>query len=324
MKSKYDVFIEILDKWKQGMDACSLFNLIEASLSEDKSDDEWPFDFWLIYMDILLELGRTEQFDRLIKQFTEKYGTYYPCGYLQIASKAPPECLHFKDFCDNINNYFKKQSPLQSIKALTHGKSVAIVGNSRGLLGQKNGKIIDSHDVVIRFNDYAVDNYSEDTGSKTNVWVRGIMSDKDTPVHSETDYDLTIYAFNMYRFQISSDWLSKLDGLIKNGTCFSYFPIEAYQLLKEYGVERPSSGILMFATLLLTGIKPRQIDFYGFSFLESSPNYSHYYGDFKWPFDVHNLITESKAIKHIRRPFHRLPREYRAFIKQQLSEISDR
>jgi hypothetical protein len=52
---------------------------------------------------------------------------------------------------------------------------VAIVGNSPIELGKSRGEEIDSHEIVIRFNNFSTDaKYERDYGKKTDVWVRSI------------------------------------------------------------------------------------------------------------------------------------------------------
>lgn len=47
--------------------------------------------------------------------------------------------------------------------------SIAIVGNSPCALGAKKGQEIDSHDIVLRFNNFHIKGYEEDLGSKTTM-----------------------------------------------------------------------------------------------------------------------------------------------------------
>ncbi len=54
---------------------------------------------------------------------------------------------------------------------LSLGKKVAVVGSSAKLLGQNNGKIIDSYDEVIRFNRAPTLEFEDDVGSKTTLRV---------------------------------------------------------------------------------------------------------------------------------------------------------
>lgn len=49
--------------------------------------------------------------------------------------------------------------------------SIIIVGNSKGLLGRGLGKVINSYSVICRFNNYRVEGFEEDVGSKLGWWV---------------------------------------------------------------------------------------------------------------------------------------------------------
>jgi|TARA_R110001583_G_scaffold16234_12_gene66280 hypothetical protein len=55
-----------------------------------------------------------------------------------------------------------------------HNFDYCIVGNSPCEMGKGNGRAIDSHSLVIRFNDFSLDKrYNKDYGKKTNIWIRG-------------------------------------------------------------------------------------------------------------------------------------------------------
>lgn len=56
---------------------------------------------------------------------------------------------------------------IRYFKRALANKSVAIVGNSPRLLEQENGPLIDSHDVVVRFNDADISGLSSHAGLKT-------------------------------------------------------------------------------------------------------------------------------------------------------------
>ena len=53
-----------------------------------------------------------------------------------------------------------------------------IVGNSPCQIGKKQGELIDSHSVIIRFNDFSLEKrFNKDYGKKVNVWIRGTNDD---------------------------------------------------------------------------------------------------------------------------------------------------
>ena len=60
------------------------------------------------------------------------------------------------EFCSYLKNHLSK-------------KSVALVGSSPILLEKNDGDYIDSHDVVIRFNDARIDGLHTHTGRKTTI-----------------------------------------------------------------------------------------------------------------------------------------------------------
>jgi len=64
------------------------------------------------------------------------------------------------------------------LKKLLENKTFAIVGNSPKELGLRKGPHIDSHDIVFRFNNFDTGpDYSDDYGSKTDVWVCSFCKD---------------------------------------------------------------------------------------------------------------------------------------------------
>ena len=59
-------------------------------------------------------------------------------------------------------------------KLLEKNNNYCIVGNSPKEAGKAQGKEIDKHSLVIRFNDFSTDKkFQKDYGKKTNIWIRG-------------------------------------------------------------------------------------------------------------------------------------------------------
>jgi hypothetical protein len=48
--------------------------------------------------------------------------------------------------------------------------NVVVIGNGPSLLGRKLGKVIDSHDVIVRFNFFKTGQFAEDVGKRTTIW----------------------------------------------------------------------------------------------------------------------------------------------------------
>lgn len=58
-------------------------------------------------------------------------------------------------------------------------KSLAIIGNSPALLKMKNGKFIDSFDLVCRFNNYKINTYENYIGHKTDIYITCLIDNPD-------------------------------------------------------------------------------------------------------------------------------------------------
>ena len=57
-------------------------------------------------------------------------------------------------------------------------RDTALVGNSGCILDSKDGHKIDSHEVVIRINNFDISSlYKESTGVKTNIWASSFYRD---------------------------------------------------------------------------------------------------------------------------------------------------
>lgn len=62
-------------------------------------------------------------------------------------------------------------TPFEFVELFPEGRSLAIVGNAPSLMEARRGAWIDSHDVVVRFNECALDEYEEHVGRRTDVLV---------------------------------------------------------------------------------------------------------------------------------------------------------
>lgn len=60
-------------------------------------------------------------------------------------------------------------TPFEFVEMFPEGQSVAIVGNSGSALERQNGRLIDDHDIVVRFNECAVDGYRSSIGQRTSI-----------------------------------------------------------------------------------------------------------------------------------------------------------
>lgn len=56
--------------------------------------------------------------------------------------------------------------------------NVIIVGNGSSLLNKPNGEVIDSFDIVVRFNNFKIKTFEKFVGTKTNYWFNTISEHK--------------------------------------------------------------------------------------------------------------------------------------------------
>ncbi len=81
----------------------------------------------------------------------------------------------------NIQSH--KHLPIREMLPISHGSTIAIVGHSPSLLDSEYGELIDSHDFVVRLNDFRISGYEKCVGTKTNVWVGYCRPPEDCDVY---------------------------------------------------------------------------------------------------------------------------------------------
>lgn len=138
---------------------------------------------------------------------------------------------------------------LQSLKSAFAGKDVAIVGNSSALLKKSQGKAIDAHSVVCRFNKGFP---CAEVGEKTTVLFMACTLTPDEVARFGARYTVrrSKLCDNVCDFNI--DWADR-------------------QRLKQGG-KQPSTGLLAIDFALSAGAK--SIDLYGFDFFKNPTYYN--------------------------------------------------
>jgi hypothetical protein len=115
-----------------------------------------------------ISLGRAAvQKDKRALQRLRYMGLTQCLGWL-----APDLVTEFSAEMPLIRHFIDSRGTTAHLLA-DRSKSVCVVGNSPCLLGLKRGREIDSHDFVMRFNNFETLGYEQDTGRRTDIWVRG-------------------------------------------------------------------------------------------------------------------------------------------------------
>ena len=64
---------------------------------------------------------------------------------------------------------------VKNLQKLTEGKRIILVGNSVEILQYEYGDYIESFDTVVRFGRGAPYDYTTSLGSRTDIWVTGLL-----------------------------------------------------------------------------------------------------------------------------------------------------
>ncbi|WP_241623241.1 glycosyltransferase family 29 protein, partial [Rosenbergiella australiborealis] len=185
--------------------------------------------------------------------------------------------------------------------------SVAIVGNGPSEIGKGIGYIIDSYDVVVRFNNYQIDNFSKDYGSKTNVWIRGSGGDDIMLRDDFSKYDLIILEADYEHFPIHFNDLDLIEKYIEllSTNCCNFDYNTHIELRRVSGLDFPTTGLVAIWSILNI-VGKENIGLFGFSFLEEKPSSinNHYFHDRSFEesqkrTSVHDMEKESEFLNTI-------------------------
>jgi hypothetical protein len=169
----------------------------------------------------------------------------------------------------------------------------AIVGNSGKLLDSDNGALIDSHDIIVRFNGAKTNGYLQHCGAKTTIRIMNChyilnMENENYFKHQKSRFpamerDFLLQLRNeIIIFKTNPSWklwnrnevLKQIDKTNK----VLFFSNEFYNLAKQINDNKEASNGLIALLLALKYFK--EINCYGFSFYHDKFK-GHYYEEIK-------------------------------------------
>lgn len=129
---------------------------------------------------------------------------------------------------------------------------VLIVGNGPSLLGSELGVVIDSYDIVVRFNNYRTEGYEQDVGTKTTIWsrYRDLEIERDSSTFNQIWVVVPpVSCTDEFRSQLLNNIPSEFHSSVKT------YPSEkvAHQTAAAAKVEHPTSGLLAIEHFLSEG-----------------------------------------------------------------------
>lgn len=237
---------------------------------------------WLVYISCLLEKGKKEQALNALVKYASKYQYKDIERYLLVAQFAYMNNLRNEEI-DKANFVYQKLEENRKnnvLAKLLENKTIAIVGNGPSEIGKSNGKEIDSHDIVIRFNNYRTDGFEADYGSKTDIWARG--SGGNDVIDRKQKYQLVTWEADYSHWRVLYDYLDIMYRQVKGGQLIYNFDYDCHLSLRNAsGIDFPTTGLVLIWDIYQKLGSLDNVDFYGFSFCQDMPDRyaTHYFND---------------------------------------------
>ncbi|OCJ10222.1 hypothetical protein A6U87_28360 [Rhizobium sp. AC44/96] len=166
-------------------------------------------------------------------------------------------------------------TPFEFVDSFEAGQRVAVVGNAPTLAGRKAGKWIDSHDIVIRFNDCRVRGFEADVGSKTDILISNPYAET-RPGSYLNDLlpPVTVLVINPQTRRGNKEEFLRWVG--NNRVLFTYTPDLKIDTLDRQHIALTTGtyGVSLVANLL----KPKNLSVTGFTMFAAGSDY-HYWSD---------------------------------------------
>jgi hypothetical protein len=170
------------------------------------------------------------------------------------------------------------------LKAKLHGKSVAIVGNSPRLLESDHGPLIDSHDVVIRFNDADITGLGMHTGYRTSFRLVGFTI---KPRHEEffqtLREDSVIITKKINRGKIPRAGIRGLKflGFSLHKNAFALADVVLNSSFADQNSMPPRTGFALLSYILSSDIGLQNLSLFGMERTPRKSGRAHFYDDKK-------------------------------------------
>lgn len=240
-------------------------------------------NFWLIYISSLYERNNFDLAQDILIKYVEKY-KFLDIHRFPFVSKFAKQIGITNNDIEKtifISNKLDESIENKIFENAIKGKSIAVVGNGPQELGKGKGYEIDSHDIVIRFNNFNTNGFEKDYGSKTDIFIRNAsveLKDVDRQFNK-----ICVWEPDFYHFIIPQYILDRLYAdIVKNKFQTTYLNYEMHNIPK---IESDIKTNLTSGTLIIYFLfKINKIsinDIYGFSFIKNDydSNSYHYYPD---------------------------------------------
>lgn len=264
--------------------------------------NQLPHQIFLIYVCCLVELDNLPLAKKILSQYIAKFGKkdifrYMPASQLFVQ-------MGYKDFDIERTNFvftqLEENRKNNVLENLLEGKSIAVVGNGGNELGKNRGAEIDSHDIVLRFNNYP-ESYEDDYGYKTDVWVRNgniSLLDKDIIENLQ----LVIWEPDYWHMNVQHNHLNLLYRDLRNYPLkLVYLSNIRKEIYDNSDILNPTTGAQIIYYLIKNKDSMKNINFFGFSFLENidKVDFSHFYDNLSNAHTFHQPTIEVKYLQEL-------------------------
>lgn len=242
-------------------------------------------NFWLIYISSLYERNNFDLAQDILIKYVEKY-KFLDIHRFPFVSKFAKQIGITNNDNDIEKTIFISNKLDESIENkifenAIKGKSIAVVGNGPQELGKGKGYEIDSHDIVIRFNNFNTNGFEKDYGSKTDIFIRNAsieLKDVDRQFNK-----ICVWEPDFYHFIIPQYILDRLYAdIVNNKFQTTYLNYEMHNIPKiesDIKTNLTSGTLIIYFLFKINKISIK--DIYGFSFIKNDydSNSYHYYPD---------------------------------------------
>lgn len=268
----------------------------------ESSDEAWITEvksIWLIYVSCLLQRGNKTEALRILQKYLYCFDKTNIPYFLPVAHLAYENGISDQriELANKLFLHFEQQQKENSFEEkIVNAKRIAIIGNAPNEINKNKGKEIDSHDLVIRLNNFQIKGFEQDYGSKVDVWSRNLGTlfyTKNKVQLENKPLNVIIYNYWNTSFQIHGF----NPASIANYPLF-FSTVDDYKKINSLttAIPTPTTGyfIILWVYSLLKNFN--NVDLYGFSFLNNKlTDYSYYYDKKLFYADYHpqkeKLIT---------------------------------
>ncbi|MGE4430284.1 MAG: glycosyltransferase family 29 protein [Sphingobium sp.] len=250
------------------------------------------------------EAGETRQaFDLLTRIGRDNPAVLSSMGYLDLILAAAdggvaelPQAERARRIFGHLSRFTGRFAHMIERSA----DDIAIVANGPSLRGRSLGRTIDSHRLVVRFNNHAASPESVDQGEKTNIWVRPAEF-VHVPMRDMPADGLIILTGCNIRYRYSNG-LQLLEPYVEQNLPIELVPRGLYTRLFSILDASPSAGMIGLAwTQEILGRKLSPTQVFGYSLNRNTSAVSHYHGEHhtgSWP-SRHNWQAEHSLFQSL-------------------------